>query len=80
MRTARLIFRLTILVLLPKLALNIVVAYIGSVFLLYNDLDDELQQILLKTIEMAFILEMDELVFHAFASHHKKLQVRRKIV
>jgi hypothetical protein len=65
----------TLIILLPKLALNLVVAYIGCVFLLYNDLDDDLQEVLLKTIEMAFILEMDELVFEAFASTPKKQQL-----
>jgi len=65
----------TLIVLLPKLALNLIVAYIGCVFLLYNDLDDDLQEVLLKTIEMAFILEMDELVFEAFASTPKKQQL-----
>jgi len=68
---------LTILVLLPKLALNILVSYVGCVFLLYNDLDDDLQEVLLKTIEMAFILEMDELVFEAFAATPKKQQLQQ---
>merc|ERR1719281_692991 len=66
---------LTLIIILPKLALNIYVLYIGCLFLLFNDLDDALQDILLKTIELSFILEMDELVFEAFTSHAKKQQL-----
>jgi len=66
---------LSFIIIIPKLALNGYVLYIGCLFLLYNDLDDALQDILLKTIELAFILEMDELVFEAFTSHAKKQQL-----
>ena len=53
------------LIFVPKITLNIMVAVIGAEFLMFNDLDDDLQEILLKTIEMAFILEMDELIFES---------------
>ena len=53
------------IIFLPKIVLNIMVAVIGAQFLMFNDLDDDLQEILLKTIEMAFILEMDELIFES---------------
>ena len=33
------------------------------------------REVLLKTIEMAFILEMDELVYEAFAATPKKQQL-----
>merc|ERR1719324_582777 len=66
---------LSFIIIIPKLALNGYVLYIGCLFLLSNDLDDALQDILLKTIELAFILEMDELVFEAFTSHAKKQQL-----
>jgi len=68
---------ITALVVLPKLILNFTVAYVGAIFLMFNDLDDDLQEILLKTIEMAFILEMDELIFEAFASAPKKAQLEK---
>lgn len=65
----------TLIILIPKLLLNLTTLYVGCLFLLYNDLDDSLQDILLKTIELAFILEMDELVFASFVAHHKKQQL-----
>jgi len=66
---------LTIFLVIPKLLLNIYVAYIGACFLMFNDMEDDLQGILLSTIEMAFILEMDEIIFEAFSSHQKKVQL-----
>jgi len=73
--TASVKFFATIFILLPKLFLNLLVCYIGAVFLMFNDLDDDLQEVLLKTIEMVFILEMDEVIYEAFTSHKKKQQL-----
>jgi hypothetical protein len=55
--------------------MNVYVAIIGCQFLMFNDLEDEMQEILLKTIELAFILEMDELIYMAFVSSEQKEQV-----
>lgn len=65
------------LIFVPKITLNIMVAVVGAEFLMFNDLDDDLQEILLKTIEMAFILEMDELIYEAFSSANKKKQLMK---
>jgi len=67
---------MTLVVILPKFMMNVYVAIIGCQFLMFNDLEDEMQEILLKTIELAFILEMDELIYLAFVSSEQKEQVR----
>jgi hypothetical protein len=66
---------ITFIVILPKLIMNVYVAIIGCQYLMFNDLEDEMQEILLKTIELAFILEMDELIYVAFVSSEQKEQV-----
>merc|ERR1719321_1507148 len=68
---------LTLVVILPKVFMNLYVAVIGCQYLMFNDLEDDMQEILLKTIELAFVLEMDELIFMAFVSFPKKEQVAR---
>merc|ERR1719333_1439349 len=67
---------ITFVVIIPKLVMNVYVAIIGCQYLMFNDLEDEMQEILLKTIELAFILEMDELIYLAFVSSEQKEQVR----
>eukprot|EP00746_Dinoflagellata_sp_MGD_P062043 gnl/MRDRNA2_/MRDRNA2_26157_c0_seq1.p1 gnl/MRDRNA2_/MRDRNA2_26157_c0~~gnl/MRDRNA2_/MRDRNA2_26157_c0_seq1.p1 ORF type:complete len:517 (-),score=80.95 gnl/MRDRNA2_/MRDRNA2_26157_c0_seq1:4-1554(-) len=59
-------------VLVPKIVINFILAFVGTQFLLGNALRDSVEELLLATIELAFVLEFDELVYAAITSWQKK--------
>lgn len=60
---------------LPQLYITGILCYTGMTFLLNNDLEDDLQGMLLNTIGLVFVLELDTLIYDAFTSQQKKQQL-----
>ena len=67
---------LIVVVILPRLCLDALILYIGVQFTFNNDADDHLQEILLRTMELAFMMETDQILFGSFVSDKKKDQLR----
>jgi hypothetical protein len=66
---------LIIIILIPKFYITCLLCSAGVTFLLGNDLEDDMQNMLLNTIGLVFVLEFHSLIYAAFASQQKKQQL-----
>ena len=66
---------LMVFIFIPQLYITGILCYTGMTFLLNNDLEDDLQGMLLNTIGLVFVLELDTLIYDAFTSQQKKQQL-----
>jgi len=65
-------FWICVLIFLPKIVITVAIAYIGTMYLLANSVSSELQELLITTIELQFVLELDEIMFESFTNNMKK--------
>jgi len=65
------------MVFLPKLCVAVGIAIIGSFYLLANSVSSDLQELLISTIELMFLLEVDEIFFESFTNVMKKEELEK---
>jgi len=63
---------LLIWIILPKIVITLGMAWVGTLYLLANSVSSELQELLISTIELGFVLEIDEIMFESFLNSMKK--------
>jgi len=67
---------ITTVVIIPIIFLNVYITVIGYRFIFENDYEDELQNLLLNTMELAFVVETDTILYGALVADAKKFQIK----